>query len=272
MENSNLQERLVREHWIKPDEFLRAKDEQKKTGKSIFSCLIKLGYLNQPDVFRIFSESAGITFVNIADYSIKQEILNLISEEFYRENLIFPLFRIDQTLFVAMANPLDADLLNKLTNHTGLDVNPLLSSPCMIIEALDKHFGPQDKFFEMEDLIFKPRGLSNFPLHRESERISLIIPIEFKVDDERVALAVGSYIPAVTFDISESGLAIGIKTCIFLPSSVRLILRFSSFSSEGSIEAKGEVVYSRMRKKGEFFIGVKLLQPDPALISRLLEN
>jgi len=266
----DLEERLVREHWITPNELIRAKEDQKKTKKSLFSSLIKLGYLTEEDVFIFFAANSNIPFIRLSDYCLKDDVLVLLPEDFCRANIVIPLFKIDHNLFVAMANPLDAELLINIADRTGLEINPLISSPYTILRTLDEHFGFKEEFFNMEKFIFKPQSLHKFPFHRESERIPLNIPLEFEVDDERINLVSSHNIPADTVDISRNGKALGIKTFLFIPPSVKLLLNFTSIQ-EGNIKAKAEVVYAKMKKSGEFLMGVKFLGIAPEVVSYLLK-
>lgn len=258
---NDLEEKLVRDRWVSPNELIRAKQEQKKTKKSLFSSLINLDYLKEEDVFAFFAINSGIPFVKLTDYAIKDDVLALLPQDFCRRSFLIPLFKIEGTLFVAMANPLNAELLMNLEARTELNIYPLTCSPYAIFRALDKYFGFEDNFFEMEKLIFKSQELQKFPFHRESERVPLNVPIEVKIFDVRVALTFSQTISTSTTNVSLNGKGLGIKAHFFIPQGAALVLNF--ISSEGKeLKVKGEVAHCQMKKRGEFFIGVRCPEPS----------
>ncbi|MCM8823146.1 MAG: PilZ domain-containing protein [Candidatus Omnitrophica bacterium] len=265
----DLEKKLLEEHWIGPNELIKAKEDKETIKKSIFASLLRLGYISDIELFMFFGELSSIPFVTIQDYVIDKDILRFLPEEFCRDNLVIPLFKVDSTLFIAMANPFDTEIINSIGNITGLEVNPLIASPKDILKFLDDNFGFPSNFFNIEKFIFPLSKLNNFPHHRESGRIPLNLPLEFKVIDDRVRLVSQQNIPATTFDISCNGKALGIKTFIFIPPTVQLLLNFSL--NIGVVQAKGEVAYSRMEKGGRFNMGVKFLDIDDTVISYLLD-
>lgn len=265
----SLEEKLIKGKWVSPLALIEAQHHAERTGKSLFCSLIKLGHISEEDVFRFFAVNSNIPFIKVSQYRIKDEVLTLLDENFCRENLVIPLFKIDSALFVAMVNPLDAQLIANISTSTKLDIHPLLASPTDIERALNNYWGYPDSFFSVERLVFKHEKLSSFPLYRAKERIPLDIPINFKIDDSNVQLANDGYISGSTFDVSEDISALGIKTSIFLPKGARLTLYFLH---NEKLKIKGEVVYCRLEGKGYFSLGVRLLDlksEDISYIKRL---
>jgi len=269
---SDLEDKLIKEYWISPNDLVRARQDQKKRGKSLFCSLIKLGCLTESDVFKFFADHSRIPFVRLSDYAIDGDIVSLLPENFCRKNMCVPVFKIDNVLFVAMVNPLDTELLDRIVRHTVLDIQPLISFPYAIIKALNDNFGYDDSFFQMEDFIFLPQKLCNFPLQREKERFLLTVPVEFKPDAAGLSLSFSGYISAVTVDISRDGRAIGVKAKVFIPPLVKVGLRFISLPRDIADEAVAEVVCSRIIKGGEFVMGIKLLSSAPELTAYLLRQ
>ena len=201
---------------------------------------------------------------------LKEELMNLFPEQIYREHLFIPLFKIDDSLYIAIANPLDTDLINTLSIQSNLDIHPLFSSPSAILEVINRFFGPDDKYFNIQDLIVSPQAIQRLPFWRESERVKVNLPIEFKPQDDRVLLVSSAYIPATCSDISMSGKAMGIKTFLFLPPQTELLIRFPSIDSQ--YQAKGEVVHCNMEERVRYFLGVKFLEMREDIIRKILEE
>ncbi len=265
-----LEKRLVKEGWVTSAQLIKAKEEQKKKKKkSLFSVLVTLGYLSEEDIYLFFAQSAQIPFVRPGDYLSDEELFNLFSEDFYREHLFVPLFRIGNTLYIGTANPLDTEFMDTLRKHTNLDIFPLFASPSSILEAINRVFGPEKVYLQLEELVSFSPSLSILPLGRESERIVINTPVEFKVIDKRITLASSQYLKGTALNISQSGKGVGIRTFLFLPSGAKILLKFPSFDPNCELEA--EITHCRM-EQGYYFLGVKFLQTRKDLLRYLLEE
>ena len=265
----DLDNKLIKGAWVAPEELLKARQDQEKRGKSIFCSLIMLGYMNHEEVFKFFALNTNIPLVKLSDYRISEDVVKLIREDFCRDNLVMPLFRMDSSLFVAMANPLDTDLIVNISNNTGLDIHVLLASAADIITAIDYYSGYPDSFFAIENLIFEPQKLCNFPFYRSSLRKRLSVSVGLTVKDERVLLSSKEAIPAVTLDISDDGTAIGVKTEVFIPRNTYLAVNLLRKDVDESINIDAEVIYCRMEKPDKFSMGLRVLNKDKNIINYL---
>ena len=229
-----------------------------------------MGFLSEEDIFIFFAQHAAIPFVRLSDYKFDEGLLNLFNEDAYRQHLFLPLFKIDASLYVAMVNPLDSDFINTIGMRTGAEICPLFASPSSMVSQINKIFGPDNKYFDLEGLVVSPRGLNLIPFWRESERISIKLPVEFKPQDGRVSLISDSYISATCTDISESGKAIGIKTFIFLPPKAKISVKFPT--KEPKTELIAEVIRSNIEKGGQYFLGVKFDEIKESLVRSILAD
>ncbi len=226
---NELERKLIKDLWVSPDQFMKAEQKKGEISKSIFSSIVKLNYLNEEEIYSFFSQHSQIPLVKISDYRISGDTLGLFPEELYREHLFVPLFKIDNVLYMAMANPLDAEFINTLETRVNFNLHLLFACPSSIISAIDHFFGPDDKYFGiLGDLITSPHALNLVPFWRESERIPVNIPLEFKSTDKRVGLAYSGYIGGTSLDISKNGKAMGIKTIVFIPSNTQILIKFPS--------------------------------------------
>ena len=262
-----LEKRLVKEGWITSAQLIKAKEEQKKKKKSLFSILVNLGYLSEEDIYLFFAQTVQIPFVRPSDYLLEEELFNLFSEDFYREHLFVPLFKIGNTLYIGTANPLDTEFMDTLRKYTNLDIFPLFASPSSILEAINRVFGPEKVYLQLEELVSSSPSLSILPLGRESERIAINTPVEFKVIDKRITLASSQYLKGTALNVSRSGKGVGVRTFLFLPPGAKILLKFPSFDPNCELEA--EIAQCRI-EQGCYFLGVKFLQIKKDLLKYLL--
>lgn len=265
-----LESRLIKESWVNPANFLKAKDEQIKSGKSLYSTLIRMGYLTEERVYEFFSQQALIPFVRIADYKLDSAVIKVFPESSCREHLFLPLLKIEDTIYVCMANPVDSNLISILEAQSSSQIFPMFACPSEIQKAIDAIFGPDDRFFDLEDLIIYPQTIGVMPFWRESDRLSIKLEAEFKLADERLALASSSYVPATICDISSSGKAMGFKTIVFIPPSMKILLRFPSKAAD--YEAKAEVIRCNLGKGGKYLAGIRLIDVREDIMAAILKD
>ncbi|MFC1592408.1 PilZ domain-containing protein [Candidatus Omnitrophota bacterium] len=269
-----LEEKLIQDKWLSQGQLNQAVREAKKIGKSVWACLVKMGILTQEDISVFFAQESGIPYVRISDYQLSEEVIGLVDEDFCRENLILPLFRIKDRLFAAFVNPLDTTAIDALAAKTGCEIEPLIANIQSIKQAQDYYYGPEERIFDFRRLIMKQRSTHSLPFYRNSQRVSFILPVLLCVDDKNFILRYSSPVEGITRDITTNAQAIGLQVFLFIPRGTALSLEFKSgkqaFSKE-TIKVKGEVIHCRMEKGLRYFLGVKFTQMDEAARSDLLK-
>ena len=272
----NLEDRLIKDNLVSQEELAIAYQEAKRLKKSLWAALVKLEMLSEEQVALIFSEELGIAYVRPNDYYISEEIMGLVDEDFCRQNLLIPLFRVDNILYVAMANPLDTTVLDGLSSRAGCIVEPLLASARMIQEAIDNQRGIEDRLALLQKLVLKQKPLQALPFSREAERIPLSLPVKLAAESKDVILRTRASVDGLTKDISAGGTAVGLEIFLYLPKGTRVSLEFQCeegvFSSSQSVVAKGEVMYCRMEKGKHYFLGIKFTDVDKEAIISLLKD
>ncbi len=263
---AELEKKLLEENWIIEIQFLKAKEEAQKLKKSLYAAIVKLGYLSEEDVFAFFSQEAKIPLINISDYKLNPEVLELFSEEFYRENLFIPLFKIENNLYLAMVNPLNTELIDRVEKEVNSTVIPLFSPPSAILKALDSFFGPKDYYADLENLILSPSQI-DLPFYRSSQRIKVNLPVEIKPIDKNIKLTSSSYIPATCLDISKEADAMGVKIFLYLPPKIKILVKFPS---QEEIEA--EIVHCTVQKKGFYLLGIRFFKKQKEVVDKFLEE
>jgi hypothetical protein len=169
-----------------------------------------------------------------------------------------------------MNNPLDSEIINTITLQCNLDVASLFAAPSAIREAINKTFGPDDTEFNVEQYILAPKKMDLIGFWRESERLSLDVPVEFRLDDQRIKFRLSLAVLAQSADISKSGKAVGVRSFIFLPPGTKISLKFPSINS--TEEAQAQVVRCAMEKKGQYFVGAKFTMISKDLLKGILNQ
>lgn len=266
----NLEDKLVKNRILTKEQYNRAKEEAYRCQKSFWSMAVKLGFLSADDLTVIFAQESGIAYARIADYRLNPEVMKLLEEDFCRQNSIIPLFKINGVLFTACANPLDTAFMDNLSRISGLEIEPLFAPEEAIIKALDSYYGPQDKAFSCARLIIQQPALEGLPFWRESERLSLNIPVSITIDDTSLVNPCAQPIESFSRDISRNGAALGIEILFYLPKGAKISIDFRPPQSPQPVKAKGEVIYCRMEKGKNYFLGIKFSQISSRALAQLL--
>jgi len=139
-----LGEILIEMGLISSKELEKAIQIQKKAGKRLGEILVEQGVLSQKDLLKALSLKLNIPTEKIDSYAIDPSVVEIISREIAEKHKIIPLFKVNDTLTVAMADPLDVYVVDYLRHKTGLTIQTVLASESDIQKAIDKYYRVQN--------------------------------------------------------------------------------------------------------------------------------
>jgi len=131
---------LVRDNFISFEKLSSAEELSEKKELNLFQTLIEESFIEEEVLLKFIQDNLRIPYVNLEDYSLDEKCLAFISADDARKYKILPLFRIENSLTVAMADPLDLFSLNNLMKHINCDVEPIICSEKLILEKIDKYY------------------------------------------------------------------------------------------------------------------------------------
>jgi len=79
--------------------------------------------------------------LDLDSYLIDKNAIELVSESLARRYQMIPLFKIGNTLTVAMADPHNILALDEVRHKTGCEVEPIVSTEIQIKRAIDQYYG-----------------------------------------------------------------------------------------------------------------------------------
>jgi hypothetical protein len=268
---TGLENRLVEKKMVTGEQFTHAREEALKRGRSVWSGLVMLGYLSEADISRFFAGESGVPYVDISAYRINRETLVLLDKDYCVQNSVMPLFRVKNRLFVACGNPFNTGVIEALEKMSGLVVAPLICDARSIQAALDIYWGMDDKFFEAGNFILGPKRLRKISLWRESERLTLTIPVAVNPKDSSVLVCSGAPIAGKTCNISAKGNAAAINIPLFLPEGLKVLMDFSAEQPLSDLKVSGEIVHSYMDNARQYTLGVKFTDIKDVVKNKLLQ-
>ncbi len=125
---------LMEEGLITPEQLEVALAEQRRGNgeKRLGEILVSLRLLSEPALLHALSIQLDCPVVDLAQEPPDPKALEIVPSEFALRHQLIPLRQNDESLTVAMANPLDIHAIDDLRLLTGLDIAPMLASPTEI--------------------------------------------------------------------------------------------------------------------------------------------
>lgn len=135
-------ELLIGKGMLTQDEVDKAREESRRTGMPVEKALERLGFISEADIARAVSESTGVPFIDLSDYIVDPEVIKFIPEATAKKFRAVPLFKIGDSLTVAMADPQDVIALDEIRAKAKMMIiDPVISSPGMIQDVIDRYYG-----------------------------------------------------------------------------------------------------------------------------------
>lgn len=129
----------------------RALERQRGTGRRLGQILEDMGVVTEKDIAVALARQFGFkTVANIARASFPAELLALVAAETAMNKLVFPLKQEASTLYLAMVNPLDIEVIDNLSFKSALRIIPCVTTPSEIQAAVNQHYHKQDKAADTE--------------------------------------------------------------------------------------------------------------------------
>jgi len=132
---------LIKKGIVSKQQFESAREESKNKGLPINKVLISKGIVKEKDIANVISERLGIPFMDLSDYLIDADVIKLVPESIAQRYKLIPLFKIGQTLTVAMADPQDINAMDQVRLKSGCEIDAVLATETDIKNAMDQYYG-----------------------------------------------------------------------------------------------------------------------------------
>jgi len=145
---------LLSQSLVTAEQVQKAKEEAKRTGMKLEKALEKLGFINQEEIAKARADASGVPYMNLEDYVIDVTLIKLIPESVANKYKAVPLFKIMDTLTVAMVDPQDIEALDNIRRIAKVNnVDPVLVSAKSIEQVLDTYYEGGNSVDEIVKLI-----------------------------------------------------------------------------------------------------------------------
>lgn len=135
---------LVRDGLVEYDVLDKAQQLANAENINIGQALISSGILDEATLLKFLEKKLHIPYVNLEDYALDTRCLKLINFADARKYNVIPLFKIEDVLTVAMADPLDLFVIDKIIETAECSIEPVISSEASIISKIDEYYNTPD--------------------------------------------------------------------------------------------------------------------------------
>ncbi len=131
---------LVRESLIEFDTLERAQEIAEAQNINIGQALVNSGAIEEEVLLKFIESKLHIPYVNLEDYTLDKNCLKYISYADAQRYKIIPLFKIEDVLTVAMADPFDLFAIDRIVEASSCSIEPVISSEASIFKKIDEYY------------------------------------------------------------------------------------------------------------------------------------
>jgi type IV pilus assembly protein PilB len=137
-------ELLVDAGVLTPESLEGLLSRQSETPKRLGQLAIEEGLATQDQIVEALAKQLKIPFVSLSTTVIDPEVVQLIPENMARDLKAIPLFRVEKSITVAMADPTDSDAIKEIRFVTGCEIDPVVTRQDEIAQAIENYYGQKD--------------------------------------------------------------------------------------------------------------------------------
>ena len=125
---------LVRDGVVTYETLEKAEELANVQNINIGQALINSGILSEDTLLKFLESKLHIPYVNLEDYNPDPKCFNYVAFADARRYRIIPLFKIEDVLTVAMADPLDLFAIDKIIETAECSIDPVIASEASIVK------------------------------------------------------------------------------------------------------------------------------------------
>ncbi|NRA04246.1 MAG: type IV-A pilus assembly ATPase PilB [Myxococcales bacterium] len=175
-------ELLVQQNLLSSDDLKRAQNEARATGTRAGVQLTKLGLIDGAALADFMSKQYGLPSIDLADFEIDPEVIELIPQEVALKHQVIPVNRAGSTLIIATGDPSNIFALDDIKFLTGYNTEVVVATEQAIHEAIDRYYDSAQTLdsvmssFEEEDyeVVSEEQGIDVEELAKSTEEAPVV--------------------------------------------------------------------------------------------------
>jgi len=157
----------------------KALDQQKETGELLGEVLVGMGLVRHEDILKALSVQSGMPVVDLRSMRVDENAIVRLSPAVARNYKVFPIRWEDNTLTVAISDPLNTQVLDDLRFMLNCEVKGALAREEDILQAIDKYYKDEESVGELlKEIESKPTRLKLTTVEEGEEKLPDIASLE----------------------------------------------------------------------------------------------
>src|SRR6266545_2269472 len=167
---------LVEDGLLSPKQVEELLDLQKKQGTRLLKLILEKSYVSEVDMIVSMGRVLNVPPVNLVRIAIPSEMAI--------NHKVLPVSRLDNKLFLVMADPLNVLALDDVKRFTRLDVMPMIASEKAILDKLNNLEGGRST---MEDIIQDAQRKAKAEEEAEADTLEVSREVAEEMDLDQLA-------------------------------------------------------------------------------------
>jgi len=181
-----LGELLVKNGVITAQQLQDALEEQKKTGESLGSALVRMRIVKEEQVILpSLAEKFNIGYISLKSIAVSQEALIRLPAKVVNHYKVFPVRYENKILTVAMSSPWEIAILDDLAMVSHSQIQPILAAREDILEAIREYYGVGAETIEK--------------MMSDSDMMTAATPVTESIDESSSEASISQFLNQILF-------------------------------------------------------------------------
>lgn len=115
------------------------------------TAFVKVEPASGEDAARSIAQKHGVDFIKLSETNLLPHIVRLLPQRLVTQHNVIAVKLKEDTLYVAMTNPLDLPTLDQINLVTGFNVKPMVATKKEIMQAINQNYGVEQ--MSKQDLV-----------------------------------------------------------------------------------------------------------------------
>jgi type IV pilus assembly protein PilB len=139
---------LLKANFISQKQLEAALKESLEKDEPLGEVLVKNGAITERDLAEALAKQKNLPFIDLKNYPIETQAAALIPRKLAMKYNVIPISLDEESLLVAVSNPLDVISLDNLQMITGLNIVPVVAEASCIREAIERYLPSEEVTLE----------------------------------------------------------------------------------------------------------------------------
>lgn len=117
-----------------------ALSHQKNWGGKLGAILVELEFVREEDIAKVIADKLRIPYVNLFEPELPKDVTKHLKHDIVKKYNVMPVRREGNALVLAMADPMDIEVMDEVRFITGLMIKPVLAMGSEIRDAIKKYY------------------------------------------------------------------------------------------------------------------------------------